>query len=132
MVEDLISGLLEGSPYVLLTGSYWNSSGTTKVKNTWITVLQCNDCERSHMTDTLPIQPTFPLLRILNFIISTSTTLIFWILSTTEITQYQMRWEYDYTFNIMNKINHLLSWYNLQKTDRFILMSCTHFTGNNF
>jgi hypothetical protein len=34
IVEDLISGLLVGSPYVLLTGSYWNSSGTVKVKET--------------------------------------------------------------------------------------------------
>jgi hypothetical protein len=34
MVEDFISGLLLGSPYVLLTGSYWNSSGTVKVKIT--------------------------------------------------------------------------------------------------
>jgi hypothetical protein len=32
MVEDLISGLLVGSPYVLVTGSYWNSSGTVEVK----------------------------------------------------------------------------------------------------
>jgi len=79
MVEDLISGLLVGSPYVLLTGSYWNSSGTTKVRNIWITVLQvfstllCSDCERSHITDTLPIQQTFPLLSILNSITSTLT-----------------------------------------------------------
>jgi len=79
MVEDLISGLLVGSPYVLLTGSYWNSSGTTKVNNIWITVIQmfstllCNDCDRSPMTDTLPIQQTFPLLSVLNFITSTLT-----------------------------------------------------------
>lgn len=32
MVEDLISGLLVGSPYVLVTGSYWNSSGTVNTK----------------------------------------------------------------------------------------------------
>ena len=61
IVEDLISGLLVGSPYVLLTGSYWNSSGTTKVNNIWITVLQMfstllyNNCDRSHMTTDLPI-----------------------------------------------------------------------------
>jgi len=30
IVLDLISGLRVGSPYVLLTGSYWNSSGTAK------------------------------------------------------------------------------------------------------
>jgi hypothetical protein len=40
MVEDLISGLLVGSPYVLLTGSYWNSSGTIQVKNIRTTMLQ--------------------------------------------------------------------------------------------
>ena len=28
IVDDLISGRRLGSPYVLLTGSYWNSSGT--------------------------------------------------------------------------------------------------------
>lgn len=82
MVEDLISGLLVGSPYVLLNGSYWNSSGTTNVKKVLITMLQafstplCNDCERSHITDTLPIQQTFPLLSILNFITSALTSFI--------------------------------------------------------
>lgn len=82
MVEDLISGLLVGSPYVLLTGSYWNSSGTTNIKKIWITVLQVfstlfrNDCEISHTTDTLPIQQTFPLLSILNFITSALTSFI--------------------------------------------------------
>lgn len=33
MVADLISGRRDGSPYDLLTGSYWNSSGTDEEGN---------------------------------------------------------------------------------------------------
>jgi hypothetical protein len=57
MVEDFISGLLVGSPYVLLTGSYWNSSGTVEVKlNLLYAVLYYafNNHKRSHMVENVP------------------------------------------------------------------------------
>jgi hypothetical protein len=72
MVEDLISGLLVGSPYVLLTGSYWNSSGTAKVKikhdlNLLHVILYYafNNHKRSHMVENVLLQHIFHYLAFL-------------------------------------------------------------------